>query len=60
MPAVRWLNWFGAIALLTAVIWLLRGVGILGGLPGLVLYTLLGLLLIVALAGVWGVGRQRW
>lgn len=60
MPALPWLNWLGLIALVTAIVWLLRGVGLLGWLPGVGLYVLLGLLLGLALAALWEVGRDRW
>jgi hypothetical protein len=55
-----WWNWLGAIALLTATLWLLRGLGILGFLPGIVFGVLFGVMTVLALLGVWGVRSRRW
>lgn len=55
-----WWNWLGAIALLTATLWLLRGLGILGFLPGIVFGVLFGVMTALALLGVWGVRSRRW
>jgi hypothetical protein len=55
-----WWNWLGLLALLTAVLWLLRGLGLLGFVPGIVFGVLFLAMGVLLLLGVWGVRSRRW
>jgi hypothetical protein len=55
-----WLNLLGILAAIAVVIYLLRGIGVLGFVPGVILLGLGAAIAIVGLMVIWGVGRRSW
>ena len=60
IPLAPWLNLFGILAAIVVVTYLLRGLGLLGFVPGLVLLALLLLMVAAGVLALLGVGRRSW
>ncbi|MGD1850883.1 MAG: hypothetical protein ACFCBU_09845 [Cyanophyceae cyanobacterium] len=56
-PVLIWCAWATGGFFL---VWLLRGLGLLTFLPGIVLWVLLGVAIALAVIAISGVGRRRW